>query len=199
MLIQVWQCCLLMRWKRVCTTCHFAAIVQNCSTTPGRIVIKFNIYKRVDLESGLELVKYVWLHKPCPWAPEPTAFLSATTFSGNQTGACAHALEFRSTSLRRRTIRVYDAPIAGSSLTMVSYELAINCCALCTAVEVTAVVCMQWVVIFLECKVLMSTIKSLKKFVTCPQVQASWPVCIYNAPGAAACVCIDVNLWWGMM
>ncbi len=75
-----------------------------------------------------------------------------------------------------------------------SYEPAIDCCALCAAVGVTAVGYMQQSVMFLECKVLMSTIKPPQKFVTCPQVQACSPVWIYSASDVAVCVSVDVNL-----
>ena len=55
----------------------------------------------------------------------------------------------------------------------VSHEPAIDCCALCGDEWMAAVSYMQQWTIFLECKVLMSTINILEKLATCSQVQAS--------------------------
>ena len=103
------------------------------------------------------------------WAPLRTAFLSAITPEECQTTAYACALELRTTSVRRRTCVGYDAPTAGSSLTVVSYEPAIDCCALCGNAWVAAVSCMHKWLIVLECKVLMSTINFPQKLTTCSQ------------------------------
>ena len=133
-----------------------AAIVLLQHTSAGTHN-KFFIFITVRVLSLVPEFSNVWLHIPCPSAAEPKVFLSTTTFQGVQTSAHAHANEFRSTSVRRRTTGGYAAPTAGSWQTVVSYEPAVDRWALCDAVCVAAVNCLQWHMIKLQCKMLTST------------------------------------------